>query len=617
MPSRNVLAASIVVFVAGCSPPSATAPSSDPVPPADQGTIPAENNDPSGTVVLGTRRVRGLQLTLEAAKRKWRLGEHIVVHYVAKNVGDTRTSVSFGGDYRGSPRASRIKVTATDASGASLVDPHPNPMNFGGLGGEHELEPGEEFAFTVSLGRYRRFETAGSHHIAVAHDLGWTPEDEPVSDEDERWVEGELEIVVPSIEEAKTVLAEMQALPSDANKTVGERARPFADFTALSYPVYLPLLASAIETEPRAMTGVASIATVDATAVLLGLAKHTDPKISAPALDAVQIRLPTTGPTRGLNQAELDAWVARTWDAEVLGAPVRGLAESLLSAQDQEDVMVGARLLGAVAELEDADRVIRGLDRSLEATRLDPIPYPEPRTAVFELLATAEILLAAGMSAKSAPSTAGEIALYVLEHGSKRPRPAGYESLAAGWLEHDIPEIGVLVLRRTTAPLKPAVVANLPGLLSQPHVGLANAACSALGQAGSNAAVHEPVRAAMKTATDSWLVGCLHATAVSVGISRDAIAKTWVARLDEEDMTLPMLEQLLFVFDSSGHGSSGVPDAAEGARLKRVWTAWLREHGAVVRAGKRFALGDPALTTELFPAGFSLSDRAGQRWPEP
>ncbi len=567
--------------------------------------------------MLGTKEVRGLQLTLETAKQRWLLGENIVVHYVAKNVGEARTSVSFGGDYRGGPRATRIKVTATDASGTSLLDPHPKFMIFGGLGGDFDLEPGEEFAFTVSLGRYRRFETAGTHRIAVAHDLGWTSEDEALTPDDERWVEGELEIAVPSAAEAELVVARMQAISSDAGKTVGERARPFADFTALSYPIYLPLLASIIESEPRAMRGIASIATVEATAVLLGLAEHHDPETSSAALDAVERRLPSTASTPRFDEAEHAAWVARTWNADVLGSDVRALAESLLNANDPQRVMRGARLLGAVAEPSDVQRVMRALDRSLEATRQEPIPYPEPRTAVSELIATAELLLAAGVSSKPSPSTPGEIALYILEHADEESRPSGYGALAAKWLRHDIPQLGVLVLRRTSAPLEPGLRAELPTVLGQPHVGLANAACAALGQAGSNSAVHGAVLAAMTTATDRWLISCLHATAVSVGISRDAIAKVWVDRLDEEDMTQRMLEELLFVVEHSGHGSSGVPDAAEGMRLKRVWTAWLRKHRSGVRAGKVFALGDPALTPELFPPGFSLSDRAGMRWPEP
>lgn len=583
---------------------------------AEEDTAHEKNEERAGAVVLGTKRVRGLQLTLEAAKRTWRLGEHIVVHYVAKNVGDSVTSVSFGGDYRGSPRADRIKVIATNASGAALLDPHPKPMNFGGLGGDHELEPGEEFAFTVSLGRYRRFETAGLHRIAVAHDLGWTSADEPLPDDDERWVEGDLEIVVPSAAEAKAVLASMQALPLDANKSVGERAQAFADFTALEYPVYLPLLVAIVETEPRAMTGVASIATVEATAALLGLADHSDPEISSRALDAVQRRLPSVDSAPRWKPAEYEAWVARTWDAGVLGADVRALAESLVNSEDQERVMTGARLLAAVAEPSDADRVLRALDRSLEATRLHAIPYPEPRTAVSELIVTAEVLVAAGVSAKPAPSTPGEIVLYVLEHEGDRPRPAKYGALAAKWLEHDIPQLGVLVLRRTATPLEAAVRAKLPGLLGNPHVGLAGAACTALGTGGSNSGAHDSVLAAMTAATDRWLVGCLHATAVSVGISRETIAKTWAARLDEESMTQLMIDQLAFVLDHSGGGSSGVPDAAEGVRLKKVWTQWLDKHGDAIRAGKQFALDDSALVPELFPAGSSLVDRAGKRWPE-
>lgn len=608
---------SLLLLLAGCPAPSSTTPASAPRPEAAEDVPPEPNDTPEEVVVLSTKRARELLLTLETRKRRWLLGEHIVVHYVVKNVGKDPTSVSFGGDYRGGPRATRIKVLATDASGTLLADPHPKFMIFGGLGGDSELGPGEEFAFTISLGRYRRFERAGVHRISVAHDLGWTPQEEAIGAADERWLQGELEIAVPSAADAKTVLAEMQALPSDANKRVGERARPFADFTALGYPVYLPLLASVVDTESRAMAAISSIGTVEATNVLLKLAEHTDPKVSGPALDAVERRLPWTAATPRFDEAEHAQWVARTWDERELGAAVRTLAESLLGSKDPEAVMRGARLLGAVAKSEDADRILLALDHTLDATRTEPIPYPEPRTAVSELLVTAEVLLGQGVAAKRAPVTPGEIALSILSHGPKPKRPPEYGALAATWLRHDIPQLGVLVLQKTATPLESELRDELPGLVGDPHLGLANAACMALGQIGSSTDAHEPVLSAMKTATDRWLVHCLHSTAVAVGISRDTIAKTWAARLDESEHTLLMLEQLLFVFETSGHGSSGVPDAAEGARLKRAWTVWLREHAEDVQAGVRVILGDPLFPSQLFPEGFTLTNRAGVRWPEP
>ncbi|MGH1344141.1 MAG: hypothetical protein ACRBN8_21460 [Nannocystales bacterium] len=573
----------------------------------------AEPDD--GVVVLGTSRARGLQLTIEASKRRWRLGEHIVVHYVAKNVGGSPTSVSQGGDYRGGPRATRINVVATDASGASVVDPHPKFPTFGGLGGDFVLEPGEEFAFTVSLGRYRRFENPGRHQIAIAHDLGWSSEAERIPADDERWVHGEIEIVEPSVSEATEVLDNMQALSSDANKTVGKRARPFADFTAVGYPVYLPLLASRVETEPRALEGISSIPTVEATKVLLELAGHADPKVSGQALAAVEHRLPLPASTQRFDKVEHAAWVARTWDPRALGSDVRTLAESLLSSKDQVAVMSGARLLAAVATVDDADRVVEALDRSLEATRRDPIPYPEPRTAVSELVSAAEALLAAGVSADASPTSPGEVVLYILEHGGKSRRPSEYEALAVGWLGHDIPQLGALALQRTASPLEPKLRAELPRLLGEPHLGRANAACAALGKAGTNSDAHGALLSAMKSATDSWLVGCLHSTAIAAGISRDTVAKTWAARLDEAGLTLLMLQQLVSVFETNGHGSAGEPGKTERVRLKKAWVAWLREHAAVVRAGKRIELGDPTLTPDLFPPGFTLSNRAGERWP--
>ena len=48
--------------------------------------------------------------------------------------------------------------------------------------------------------------------------------------------------------------------------------------------------------------------------------------------------------------------------------------------------------------------------------------------------------------------------------------------------------------------------------------------------------------------------------------------------------------------------------------LKQNWTAWLKEHEAELRAGKRFAPGDAALPAELFPKNFAVDTPQGD-WP--
>ncbi len=586
-------------------------PAADPVPKSDPVPITAEGEP----IVLARRTARDVELSLEATKRQWLLGENIVVHYVVKNVGSKPTSVSFGGDYRGGVRATRVKVKITDASGRALDDPHPSDGNFGGRGGDYQLKPGDEFAFTVQLGRYRRFKTAGVHRISVAHDLGWTSEDEPLAPDDERWVEGELEIGVPSVGQAKTVVANMTAMSSDANKSVAKRAVAFADFSALAYPVYLPLLVRSIETEPRAMNGLAHIETVEATRALIKLGGHDDHELATRALEAVAARLPWTGDGARWNKVEHDALVAKSWDEAALGSDLRGLAETLLAESEPQRVMNGARLLSAVATTADADTVTRALDRTLEATKTTPIAYPEPRTAVSELLAVARVLVAKGVVAKAAPKSPGEIAMYVVQHGRAATRPPDYAELATRWLDHEVAQLGVLVLRRTSLPLDATIVAELPRLVGKDHLGLANAACTALGQSGIDSTAHAPVLAAMKTVADRWLTRCLHATAVAIGVPLDEIADVWVERLGDPDRVLTMLDQLQFLFDNNGSGSGAEPNAAEAARLSKRWKAFVGKHRKRIRAGKLFELNDPALTPDLLPPEYSLSSRDGTRWP--
>ncbi|MCY3021954.1 MAG: hypothetical protein NTW87_23325, partial [Planctomycetota bacterium] len=64
------------------------------------------------------------------------LGENVLVHFTVENAGTSEFKVATGGDYRGAPRHLRFKVTATAQDGTVAADPHPNPMCFGGLGGD-------------------------------------------------------------------------------------------------------------------------------------------------------------------------------------------------------------------------------------------------------------------------------------------------------------------------------------------------------------------------------------------------------------------------------------------------------------------------------------------------
>jgi hypothetical protein len=112
---RQILLIALTVVALGCG--TSSGPSVAPAAPANTGAAPTTTATPEPTTA------RGLAITVEIPKRRWILGENILAHYVVKNVSEQPVAVSFGGDYRGSSRARRFIVVATDAEGNEVADP--------------------------------------------------------------------------------------------------------------------------------------------------------------------------------------------------------------------------------------------------------------------------------------------------------------------------------------------------------------------------------------------------------------------------------------------------------------------------------------------------------------
>lgn len=564
--------------------------------------------------VIGEREYGDLKLTLETRKRTWLLGENMLVHYVVRNEGAGPVKISFGGDYRGAARAQRIEVSVKGPDGTLLDDPYPGGSNFGGLGGEPELAPNEEFAFVVPLHRYARFETAGRHSIRVAHDIGQTPRNEALAEDDGRWVEAEIDVAKPTALQAQEVMRRMQARSSTADRRVGERAQPFADFSAMRHPIYLAPLRELAPTDERAFRALSQIATLDATRALLALAEHDDVEVAKRALEAIAARLPLPPGRQDWPGGTRAYFLEHAWDASALGADVRTLALELLAAVDPDLVMAGAGMLAVVGTPSDLDLVTRGLDAALESTKTHPIPYPEPASTVSELLRTTQALLDAGATPAADPKSPGEVAVHVTHYGPKTKRPPQYATRAAAWLGHPIPQVRVLVLRGTAAPLDSVLAEALPELLESDHLGVQNAACDALAEYGPVKGAKNAVLAAADEATDDWLVRCLARAAPAVGLDRDRVADIWARRLVNADHASLMYEQLSGLLDAGGGGMSGEIDAAEAERLSAAWRRFIARHRTRIRAGRLFTPEDDVVTDDLLPAGANINARDGSAW---
>jgi len=555
---------------------------------------------------------------VELPRRRWLLGENLLAHYVVKNVSKQPVPIAFGGDYRGSSRARRFTVVAFDSAGQEVADPDPRPHHFGGLGMDKELAPGDELAFSLQLMRYCRFDRPGTYRIRIAHDLGWGGEEQRPGPEDKRWAEVELELAIPTAAEARAVVDAMAALPDAGNHTWGERAPAFADFTTLRLPAYLPLLELRLDRtgDLRALTGIAANTTTPATNALIRLTEHHRADIAGPALQHLLRRMPRTtlkGEPR-FEDPGRDYLVEESW-RDRFAPTVRKLAARLLSSGDATKQIAAAGLLDAAGTKDDLPMVLDAADVALAASKSEPLTFPRPRSASESLVRVMQILVSRGAEVPDSPTRASEVSLYIAHWGPQANRPKDYAARATGWLSHDVPMIRFFVLEETAPPLEPTIVAQLPTALKNTHPAISVKACDAI-SASKAARFRNVVASRIRVVRDEWLIRCLNRAAFAVGMPGDDIARAWVARLDDVELTMAMFASLqAFIEHRGGSGMSGKPDEKEAKRLKASWSRFVRVHQAALRAGKHFSIGGPELTKDLVPKGFVFHRPNQPDWP--
>jgi len=187
------------------------------------------------------------KVTLSCDKDEYFLGENVLVHFKLENTGGAAFNADSGGDYRGSPRSLRFKVTATDQNGDPVADPYPNSMCFGGLGGSSEVTPKKPFYHSLPIVRYLRFEKPGTYTINIHHDFGWKESAQ------RKFPEGKivLRLKRPSKGQARKLVRSWQAEKPYDGSTYGEKSKPHADFSQIRFGEYLAPLSSPQTSEAK------------------------------------------------------------------------------------------------------------------------------------------------------------------------------------------------------------------------------------------------------------------------------------------------------------------------------------------------------------------------------
>ena len=569
-----------------------------------------------GIASVGLAQTTGKsRVVLTLDKGEFFLGENVLVHYCFENTSDQPITVSVGSDYRGASRSLRFKVTVTDDAGTAMPDPDPSGYSLGGIGGSPQIEKGARWCQSLPLMRYARIDRPGNYEVRVVHDLGLPAGEAP---------EGRvmLRLTMPTDAQAEEVIVAMAALPPNPGTVMGRLSKPYADFSALRYGVYLPPLFRRARTgDAVSSTAIGAIPTPEATRALVGLLGESNAAVSRAAARALSARLPdpaldgALGPRNVFDNELKDArryLINASWRPE-FAMDVRSAAMKFLEASDTEDVRLGAFMLQAVGVPGDGALLSVALTRAIENTRTLPFEtgvYPRPRGSVMELLRTADILVGRGYAPLTPGDTPGGLALWLvaLGHGA---RPGGWQDDVARALIHPIPFVRELAMERLQAEVPdvfiPAIGENLKS--SDPDVQIA--ACNLVARSRISV-LHTQVSEA-RTAKEWTLRECGN-TLWALGARFERV-EILVSRLTEPAMAATVLEHLLGLLDNDGwSGCCAVPgDQAQALSVR--WRALVTSHRADIEAGREIPLEAQDVTPDLLPPGMALHRRGKPNWP--
>lgn len=111
-----------------------------------------------------------VEVSVTPGNAKPMLGEPVYLSLKATNLGDSTIILEHGGDSRGI-LSSRFSITAVDAEGRPVKDPHANAPNFGGPVWYAEIAPGMSYSEKVFLPLWCAFEYTGKHTVTCVRTL--------------------------------------------------------------------------------------------------------------------------------------------------------------------------------------------------------------------------------------------------------------------------------------------------------------------------------------------------------------------------------------------------------------------------------------------------------------
>jgi len=542
----------------------------------------------------------GFKVSLVGDRTNYFLGENILLHYHVENVGATTFKISTGGDYRGSTRADRFKITAVSADGKLVADPTPLMRNFGGgMSSGGDIAPGGEWFENVYISEYCRFDSPGRYTVRVFHDLGFGQQ----RANDLRMVTLTLELRAPTEMEARSILVEAEKAKPSHGTTWGCKGEARLRYPCIRWPAFLkPLEERALQGSESAVVGIASIRTLDASRALVGLLVHTNATMAAMAAQLLDDRLPHpesdfTGPWGNERRQSI---IENAWE-DALSPLVRNYCVKLLLGTKRSDLMNAASLLRLVGTTQEMPALQRALDFTVAQTNaeyLAEISYPAPIRAA-DLLLRAALALQPNLDVEPNPHLSpGELVLFLARHGgSEKPLSSQEEAVFVAALQHPLPYVRMKALDQLPKEIPLSLVGGITHCLTDSNTGVQNYAFQAAWR------MQEPKHLAialevLKTAPDEWLLRAAKDITLKYG-GRYNCAVILASRLtvpkDHNDYLPREIFSQLFeivVGNKTGANLKVTRDAETARALRTCWLDFLKAHQRSIADGQLLKLSD-------------------------
>ncbi|QDT39412.1 hypothetical protein [Stratiformator vulcanicus] len=556
------------------------------------------------------------EVQLASDRQEYFLGENILVHYRVINTGGDPFVAWFGGDYRGTGRSERFKVSAVDAQGNEVQDPLRIIIRRGGFLTWHTVVPDDPYVESIPLLRFLRFNEPGRYVITIRHDCGWKESAE------RKFPEAKIELVLkqPSAGQARHLVERWLKSDSDANRTNNKETQPHPDFSVIRNATYLgPLTEPATAGNKRAISGVASIATPDATRLLIQLAGSQEKVIRTQARRHLLNRLPASRD----NKPPTGRWLVDDSWQKSLAADVAALGVVYLNSENSDDLEAGAKMIAAVGEPDHLIEVQRALD--LEVGRSQSTvkegntyrDYPGRPGACHSLEHAARRLFERGAKCPADPKSAGEAMLFAIKFGQDSQfEPEGWEQTCRLLIRHEILHVRRTMLENLPQPIPAALRPDLIEVFASPHLGSVIEALHIVSR-DRLTEFRDPVRKQLRTARQSFHFSAADGAAREV-LNRYERLEILVDRIDEPGMMFESLDALKPLFPNAGGGgrSSNIDLRKEARRIKPLWQQFLKRHQADLKLGAEYKLPHLDIGEDMFPPEYTIRLRDGSEWPE-